>query len=217
MTVWRGVVGLLVIVASCVGVEATRPGQEVVLDGERVLVFGRLRVSEGDRGIVPTPRFGDVLLQPGELPQIKLSLFRVESGRKALYPAYEDDGSFWWVVPRGTWLVFHTPPGPGAYNEVLAAFQTPRDAAVAYVGTLAMQIDTRAGDERGVEYLAREVEVLDDFEPARAALARRHPRVTQPVQALMITDPALAGLLGAWSRERCDEVLAAHGVRAFDR
>lgn len=213
-----GVVLGLALTAGCMTVGTPRAGEPLRLEADDVLVFGKLRVLEGGRSVVPMPELIDELLWPGEPVTFKVSLFGIESERKALYPPYENDGTFWWVVPRGTYLMFHTPPGPGVYNAVLAAFQTPVDADCTYLGTLTVHIDTQAGRANGVEYVVQDVEVSDEFDTPRRDLARRHPGLARPpVEALMFTDEELTNMLSAWSRDRCDLILSRHGLRAFDR
>lgn len=203
---------------SCVSVGIPRSGEPLQLEQGKVLVFGKLRVSEGPRSVVPLGGGVGELLFPGGVAHFKLSLFAVETGKKALYPSYESDGTFWWILPRGTYLVFHTPTGPGAYNEVLAAFQTPREESSVYVGTLALEIDTAAGKDYDVEYAATGVRIDDEFASACADLMRRFPRGGgTPRRSLMFSDPELPPLLSSWSRGRCDRILADHGLRAFDR
>jgi hypothetical protein len=167
---------------------------------------------------VPLGEWVEERFSPGEVAHSEPSLFAVETGRKALHPDYETDGSFRWILPRGTYMVLHTPSGPGAYNEVLAAFQTPRDDAMVYVETLAIEVDSAAGKDYDVEYAATSVGIDDEFESACADLERRLPRGGgTPRRLLMFSDSELAPLLSDWSRQHCDRILANHGLWALDR
>jgi hypothetical protein len=208
----------LTLLAGCMTVEVPRPGEALHLDKDHVLVYGRMTASDHGRPIVPKPPPIFEAVSGVDDPRVRLSLFHVENGEKAVFPEVADDGTFWWILPRGTYLVFHTPPGPFEHNEVLAAFQTPPDADAVCVGTLALEVQGDPGTGGFVPYLVSNVDTLDDYDANGTALLARHPDFAGRLAiAAMVADPDLAFLFADYSRARCEKILARHAITPLDR
>jgi hypothetical protein len=151
--------------------------------------------------------------------EVKLDLFQVESGHKAVNVDVDDEGRFEWILAEGTYLVYHVPAGPELFPEVLAAFQIGRGDRAVYVGALVLSIES-VPNEAGLpyDYATSGFEVKDEAVSACLELADRYPSFDEsPVKRIAVTDPELAGLFWDYSRGRCDRWLAEHGLRPIDR
>lgn len=199
---------LFLALASCSQVGRVRRGAPVPDDPGATLVFGRVRILEGERSIVPPPSTVMEQVFGGDSPIVRLSLFQVETGRKWVFVPYDEKGNFEWMLPRGTYLVYHAIAGTPSVVEALAAFQAKPGVRALYAGTLRLDIDAHGG-----EYSVNGVDTLDEFEGAWDHLLRHHP--TEGLTAArspMVTDPALTGVFTNWKKERCLAILARHGL-----
>lgn len=202
----------LAFAAACFTPRYPSPGEPVRLGADEALVVGSLRVRADGLEIGPGHRTPEeiMLLPPG--PDVKLSLFHVERARRAPYVRVADDGDFAWVLPYGTYLVYVTPPGPPAYNVVVAAFQVPRGTRCVSIGRLVLET---AADLDWAE-TSSNYDVLDasvEPDPDAWSRARTYPDLDEePVLRSMIVDPALFGLFDDYSRSRCERILAQHGM-----
>lgn len=214
----RGTALLLALLAGCMSVQVPRPGEAIHLDPDHVLVYGRMTVSDHGRPIVPRPSPIFEAISGVDDPRVRLSLFHVENGEKAVFPEVGDDGTFWWILPRGTYLVFHTPPGPLEHNEVLAAFQTPPDADGVCVGALVLDVQGDPGTGGFVPYLVANVDTVDDCDAEQTALLARHPGFAGRLgKAVLVADTEFSSLFADYSRARCEKILARHAITPLDR
>jgi len=209
---------LLALAATgCMSASGPRKGEPLSPPEGKALVFGRFAVVNNGRPVPPPGASAVDLLFAGRTPEVKLSLFRVESGRKAPYVRIDDGGDFHWFLPPGTYLLFHTPPGTIPRNEPLAAFQVaPGDRALC-VGVLLLETST-ALNESGtpVEYGVENVSAATEWEEAEARIRARHPGFALPVvRRALIVDGALLGLFDHYTRARCEAILARHGLRTL--
>lgn len=208
-------VAALLLASACVGVRALEPGDPVRLSAGEALAFGRVRVLEGGREL--TPWNADLLEElalPGE-PEVRLSLFRVESAERSLYARIEADGWFTWALPPGTWLVYRSFEGPPAGHDVLAAFQVLPGGEAQWLGELELRVAVERDSHLEAQaYAVEGVSVRSDLDEARAAFARRHPADARELLARpFVAAPELRGLFDDWQRSRAEELLARLGLR----
>lgn len=213
----RGIFGPLLlacaIASGCVAVRSPRAGEPIDLAADEVLVFGRLRVADRGVELFPPQIDFDPLSQRGQV-DFRPSLFQVETGKRALRPALEPDGTFWWILPRGTYLLFHTPPGTLLRNEVLAGFQIQAPTRAVYVGILDLDITSDPHSGPPAEYSIARLGIGDEFASAAAVLRRRHSSFdATPAKALLFDDPEFPSLFDDYSESRCARILARHGLR----
>ncbi len=207
---------VLSLTSACLRVKYPEPGRPVGTSEGEALAFGRIAVIDRGHEIEPWRSDLQDALFAAEKPEIKLSLFLVESNRRAIYVRVESDGSFYWVLPPGTYLLYHSPAPAGRQpsNEPLAAFQVPPKARTVYVGTMAMHIEsTYKKDTDRQDYEVTTVEIGDEYETARQMLAGRYPDLSGPSERrLMIHDPELRDLFRDYSKSRCEKVLNRNGI-----
>ena len=205
--------------AGCFQIRYPEPGRPVAVAEGKSLAFGRIAVIDRDHEIEPWRSELREALFAGEKPEIRLSLFFVESDRRAIYVRIEPDGSFFWVLPAGTYLLYHSLVDRQLPNETIAAFQVPSGAHAVYLGAMTMRIESGRNRETGkLDYDVTAISIGSEFERAKHVLAARYPGLAGPiVQKLMITDPSLEGLFRDYSQKECERILDRHGLRLLDQ
>lgn len=198
--------------AGCLSVRTPEPGAPLRLAGDEGVVFGRLRAF--DRGAPIDPWS----IEPGEVwvedPVIRLALLHVESGSKRPDVPVESGGRVAWILPEGTYLLYHTPSVDPPWNEPLAAFQVRAGPEAADLGELRLllSVDRPLGAELATYSLVDVTSAPGTVESSRAFLDR-HPGIASIRRCAWTVDPELRGLFADWSREACERVLARHGLR----
>ena len=209
---------LAALFASCVGVRVLDPGEPVLLEPGEAFVLGRVRAFEAGRELTPwNADLVEELSLLGE-PELKLSLFRVESEERALYPRLEPDGSFAWVLPEGTWLVYRSAQHEPIWHDVLAAFQA-RAGSATYLGELLLELEVeRNADLEVVGCSVVGLDVRSDPDAARDDLERRpHGAELALAERPLVVDPELRELFDDWRRGRAEQVLARLGLELLPR
>jgi hypothetical protein len=199
------------LLASCLALRTPEVGEPIALAVDEALVIGQVRVFEQGRELHPWKLEGVELLLAD--PELKLSLFQVESGRKHPYVPLESDGRFEWIVPAGTYLIYHTPSVDPPFNEPLTAFQVRAGAEPVDLGELRLDITverSRLGECSGYDVVS--VDAAPREPDAALAQLSRHPGTHSIRPGTLVVDPALRGLFANWSREACAQVLASHGI-----
>jgi len=174
-------------------------------------VFGRVRVFESGRELSPWK------VEPIEIlledPVIRLALFHVDSGRKRPDAPLSPEGRFEWILPAGTYLLYHTPSIEPPFNEPLAAFQVGPGSGPVDLGELRLKVSVdRRLSWRLATYTVLTAEAHAGDAEDVALFLRRHPRSSAVQHAALAVDPELGGLFTNWSREACARVLARHGI-----
>lgn len=174
-------------------------------------MFGRVRVFELGREITPWSREAVEIL--AEDPEIPLALLHVESGRKRPDVSISPDGRFAWILPAGTYLLYHTPSIEPPLNEPLAAFQVEPGANPNDLGELELAIGVdRPFSSTPASYSLLGVAARPGDRASAAAFLQRFPG-SSPVRAgAVVVDPELGGLFANWSREACARILGRHGM-----
>lgn len=198
--------GLLAL-AACFAPRTLGPGEAARLEPGECLVLGRLRVVFAGLDVSrPAHDLAEALVV-AQAPLVKLSLFHVERSKRALYVPLESDGTFGWVLPQGSYLVYVTPPGPPAHNVVVAAFRVPPGVPCLDVGCLVLGIAPGGSDGGPEDYAVLAARV----EAASAPRALPPDLEGEPRREPMFTDAELFGLFDDYSRARCERILARHG------
>lgn len=172
------------------------PGKPLSLSENEAVVFGKVRfIEKGETN-------------PWGVPVV-LTLFHVESEKYNTYVLVEKDGSFFWIVPRGTYIISEI---KGYEFTILPqiAFQAPLEADAYYLGTLIIDLETRK--ILAVRYIKKlnDIRVEDEFDKARDALMNRNPDFTGkvgknqmiydtsiPIDTSLYTQRKLLGILNA--------------------
>jgi hypothetical protein len=175
------------------------------------IVFGRVRVFDRGNEITPWKREHTEIL--AEDPVIRLALFHVESGRKRPDVPVSEEGRFEWVLPAGTYLLYHTPSIEPRFNEPLAAFQVAGASDPVDLGDLRLAISVdRPLKWRLATYTLSSVETSARNAESTALFLQRHPGTNSVGQGGFVVDAELSGLFTNWSREACARILRRHGV-----
>jgi hypothetical protein len=175
------------------------------------IVFGRVRVFELGREITPWDR--ELVEILAEDPGIQLALFHVESGRKRPNVPVAAEGRFEWILPAGTYLVYHTVPIEPPWNEPLAAFQVAPGPEPTDLGELVLAISVdRPLSESLATYTLSNAEARAGNAATAASFLRNHPGSGAVRPSAFVVDDELGGLFTNWSQEACARVLARHGM-----
>jgi hypothetical protein len=144
------------------------PGDRPAASDTRVLVTGRIEHIENGKPVCCAQGLPTLLV------------YRVEDSQWLRTLALEADGDFYWLLPRGTYLIAQYSDRQSPPIELRVAFQATTEGTVVYAGTLRLDVSaTRAW------YL----EVQDDFDQAGALLAARNPKLDWPiVNRVMVRD-----------------------------
>jgi hypothetical protein len=178
-------------------------------------VFGRVRVFELGHELTPWKREPTEIL--AEDPLIRLALFHVESERKRPDLPISAEGRFAWILPVGTYLLYHTPSIAPPFNEPLAAFQVTSGSDPVDLGELRLAISVgRPLSPELATYMLLNVEAFAGNAESTASFVQHHPGTSSVRQSGFIVDSELGGLFTNWSRDACARILHRHGV-AMDR
>ncbi len=206
---------LVLAAVACFPVRYPEQGRPVAAAEGEALAFGRIVVIDRGREIEPWNPDVPGLLAAEETPAVRLSLFRVERDRRSTDARIGPDGSFFWILRPGTYLLYHSQVDQQPPNEPLAAFQIPAGAHAVYLGTMTMHIDSNYDRTAGRQiYSITEIDISDDLERAMQVLAAAYPGSRlSPERKLMISDPSLQSLFRNYSRKACEAILSRHGLK----
>ena len=123
------------------------------------------------------------------------------------------EGRFEWILPAGTYLLYHTPSIEPPFNEPLAAFQVTPASDPADLGELRLAISVDRPLTRSLAtYSLSSVEASGGNASTAAQFLRRHPGTNRVRESAFVVDSELGGLFTNWSREACARILARHGL-----
>ncbi len=175
------------------------PGKAVSLSESEALVFGKIIFTENNKEKVP---YGLYTQRPFPVA------FQIESGKNFVGPEVEKDGSFYWIVPRGTYVVssikynFSIPPQ--------VAFQVPSQGGAIYLGTLVIDVEVKNLIAfRSVKKL-NSITIMDEFEKAKETLKNRNPDFNIKVgKSLMIHDERIPTERSSYTQTSLSNILNA--------
>jgi hypothetical protein len=200
------------LLSGCLALRTPEPGAPIRVEAGEGLVFGRVRAFELGCEITPWKRESIEVLT--EDPDIRLALFHVESGHKRPNVPIAADGSFEWILPTGTYLLYHTPSIEPALNEPLAAFQSEPGSNPVDLGEIALAISiARSLSSTLATYTVLSVEARAGNSESAAAFLQRHPGSGSVREGAVVIDPELGGLFTNWSRAACARILGRHGMK----
>ncbi len=197
-----GAIAAAVCLQSCVSIGTPRPGQPVVIHPGHALVVGRIRMLDATKeSIEYSPFWFDPWDQPffGPGPWMTLELRQVcPPGGVYKYKAHpappiEADGSFFWILPAGDYVLLGNPRllGSRRFTQeetgMLARFSVVTTGGTIYVGTLIISIVYDLADfvsawrTGEAEYEIRGLRVVDESERDLSKLRERFPVHPEPV------------------------------------
>jgi hypothetical protein len=173
------------------------PGKPIELSESEALVFGKIMFIENGEEKVP---YGAWTRKP--FPTV----FGVESEKYYVAPEVEKDGSFYWKVPRGTYIISKVEYAYTVLPQV--AFQAPPDAEAVYLGTLIIDVETkRIIAARHAEKI-NAISVVNEFDKAREALLSRNPGFPGRMEErLMVHDKSIPIDEGLLTRDLLRDII----------
>ncbi len=191
---------ILSLLVACLHLRVPRAGEPITLRPGEALAFGRIRLLDAEKQHEFSPFSRDPLdhmLKPDPIVTLELRRFEKPGGavvyKTYTAPAVETDGSFYWILPAGDYLLAGNPRiygsdrfDPGETRE-LARFNIPPGGGAIYLGALVIRIGdglfnlenvAKAGE---TEYVVRGLHVVDDRESEISALRDRFQTVPEPV------------------------------------
>ncbi|HET9300398.1 MAG TPA: hypothetical protein VFO11_10665 [Candidatus Polarisedimenticolaceae bacterium] len=205
------VLGAVALLGGCIPLHVPGTGEIEPATGSEAVVFGRVRTF--DRGIEIDPWVVEPWELAAEDPIVRLALFQVESRRRRLYPPMGAGGRFAWVLPAGTYLLYHTPTVEPPFNEPLAAFQVAAGPAPIDLGDLDLLVSVdRPVSRELATYTLLSVRASPPTPESAAWFLAGRPGTLPVRQGAFVVDPELHGLFTNWSRSACARILARHGL-----
>lgn len=177
-------IGIMVL-SGCATIRAVGPGKKVALSENEAIVFGKVIFIENNKEKIPYSAW-----TRGK-PQ--MSFFRIESNKyidQGFDPIYEKDGSFYWIMPTGTYII------PDIQFDYIilpqVAFQVPSGGDAFYLGTLKIDAETKQIIARHYIKKLNSITVVDEFDKANEALISHSPDFKGTIRKnLMIHDPSI--------------------------
>lgn len=171
-------IGLLGLGSCAARFTEVLPGKAIPLSESEALVFGKIIFTENNEEKVP---YGLYSRRPFPVA------FQIESGKNFVGPEVEGDGSFYWIVPRGIYVLSSI-----KYNYSVtpqAAFRVPSEGGAIYLGTLLVDVDVRKLIAFRSVTKVNNITVMDEFEKGKETLRSRNPQFKVKIEkSLMIHD-----------------------------
>ncbi|GEM_PF-4746305 len=192
----------LCLLPACMSIGTPRAGETVTIQSGEAFVFGRIRMLDAKNEQIEYSAFRfDPWDQPffGPGPRMTLELRHLyPPGGAFTYKAHptppiEKDGTFFWVLTAGEYVLLGNPRlyGSERFNTAetgtLARFRVPASGGTIYLGTLIINIvyDLQyiipAWKTGEVEYDIRNCRVVDERERELSQLRARFPAFPEPV------------------------------------
>ena len=204
---------LCLLLSGCLYVKSPRPGKAIPSKEDEALVFGNFKVF--CRGVEVYPwgwglDLTSILMDLfGPDVSMHVDLLGIEKNRTtmAMGVRIESDGRFYWILPKGTYLVFYNPRALGDKDyklyesETIAAFQIPAGRSAYYLGTL--RIDRCAMST---------ITIVDEFDTQGQLLMERYPELFgQAVKNLMVYDFELPSVYDR-ANKKLEMILNRNGI-----
>jgi len=162
-------------------VRQVHPGKTIILSKNEALIFGKIIFIENN--VVKTP-YSFWTRKPSP------TIFRLESKQYLRGREVEKDGSFYWIVPKGTYIISEVQYAYPVLTQV--AFQVPDSSDAVYLGTLTLDVET--GNMLLFRYVkkVKSTTVVDDFDNAKKTLLIRNQDITGSIEKnLMVHDESI--------------------------
>ncbi len=177
------------------------PGKAVALSESEAFTFGKIIFIENNEEKVPYSLWGR---RPFPV------VFEAKSERYFVGPEVEKDGSFYWMVPRGTYILssikyhYSVPPQ--------VAFQVPFEASAIYLGTLVIDVEIKKLIAFSSAKKIKKITIIDEFEKAKETLRNRNPDfMTKIGKNLMIHDERIPIERSSYTQKSLSDILNAIG------
>jgi len=193
--------GLLVL-PGCATIRAVAPDKIVTLAENEAIVFGKVIFIENQ------------VYNMFTRGKPRMSFFRIESEKYIEWgfnPIYGKDGSFYWIMPRGTYIIPDIRFGYVILPQV--AFQVPSGADAFYLGTLKIDAETKQIIARHYIKKLNSITVVDEFDKANEAFISRNPDFKGRIKKnLMIHDPSIPIDRSLYTQQKFLTILNAIGL-----
>jgi hypothetical protein len=170
--------------AGCAGlIRQIDQGDRIVLSKDEALVFGKIIFIENNEEKIPY-RFW-------RKPQP--NLFQIESGKGLFWKTqadYDKDGAFYWIVPRGSYVITEFQFSYSFQPQV--AFWVPTEGDAFYLGALRINATTRKMLAAIALKQVTGTIVADEFEEAKETFLARNPGLSLKIEkSLMVHDESI--------------------------
>ncbi len=198
-------IGILAL-SGCATIRAVGPGKTVAFAENEAIVFGRVIFIENNQEKIPYSMW--------TRPKPRMSFFRIESEKYIDWgfdPIYEKDGSFYWIMPTGTYIIPDIRFGYVILPQV--AFQVPSGGDAFYLGTLKIDAETKQIIARHYIKKLNSITVVDEFAKANEAFISRSPDFKGTIKKnLMIHDPSIPIDRSLYTKRKFLNILNAIGL-----
>lgn len=157
-------------------------GEPLVIEKQKALVFGRIFIIENDKAKVP---YG--------LKKVALHILNVESGKTKKWLNVENDGSFYWTLPRGSYSITDVVRGCIYSVHPQVKFVVPLEGDAFYLGTLKLDVESKIFGRD----IIKSIEILDGFDAAKEVIVNRNPDLIFAIEkSLFIIIPEKSPFIG---------------------
>lgn len=173
---------MLTSCAPILDVKEVRQDKPITLSGNEVPVFGKVIFIENGKA--------RIFYNPCRMPTI--TILQKDSGWKREYIELEEDGSFYLILPRGTYIISDICHGEYDYCvEPHLMFQIFEYNAF-YLGTVKVDVEVRDRWVFGFWIEAiNDIEVSDEFDISKETFTNRYPDFKgETVRSLLQSDGA---------------------------
>lgn len=174
----------ILALSGCATIRVADPEKTVALSENEAVVFGKIIFIENNEEKIPYGFWG-------RKPWMRF--FRIESEeflRWGFEPAYEKDGSFYWIVPRGTYVIPDIRFGYVILPQI--AFQVPLGADAFYLGTLKIDVETKQIIAAHFVKKINSITISDEFDKAKETFMGRNPDFSGKIEkSLLIHDKSI--------------------------
>ena len=162
-------------------IKEIKPGKTITLSEGEAFVFGKVVFIENGEEKAPYSWW-----RQKPIP----SIFHIESEKQTRWWSLEENGNFYWVVPRGTYIIPDIQFGYIILPQV--AFQVPPGGDAFYLGTL--KIDVEIKRVIGIQSLEKinSITIIDEFDREKELFIERSPYFSRKIaRNLMIRDKSI--------------------------
>ena len=196
----------ILALSGCATIRSVGSGETVALAENEAIVFGKVIFIENNEEKIPYSGW--------ERAKPRMSFFRIESEKYIEWgfnPIYGKDGSFYWIMPRGTYIIPDIRFGYVILPQV--AFQVPSGADAFYLGTLKIDAETKQIIARHYIKKLNSITVVDEFDKANEAFISRNPDFKGRIKKnLMIHDPSIPIDRSLYTQQKFLTILNAIGL-----
>lgn len=157
------------------------PGKTITLSESEALIFGKIKFIENNEEKIPYSAWTSKPFP---------TIFQIESEKYFVGPAVERDGSFYWIVPKGTYIISKIEYAYSVLPKV--AFQVSYKVDAVYLGTLIIDVETKQIIAARHVKKINNITIVNEFDKAKKTLLIRNPDFSGRIEKnLMVHDKSI--------------------------